>query len=305
MMFEHGRGLCLLVRKERNFMKKEYEKIILSQLKKNGGSARTFTEIYKPLKKLMSKKDLDKRLESLIKKGKVVNTGAGYAVVSDKSLIPCTVSRLKKTFGFVRSDIDDSEYFVAGKYLNGAMPGDKVLVQTYIGRNDLTEGKVALITEEKFARFTGNIVNEFGELKIVPDTLSKYAMEIEDCDLFSIKEGDKVLAEISFRGESHKDHRCRIITCFGTSHKASVCAMSVLELNGLTPMFSPEVIAEAKSVSDERSVSADAAKRLDLRDLPISLSTVLRQRILTTQFRLKERKAVTDLVFILRTFRIM
>lgn len=250
-------------------MKKEYEKAVLLQLKKFGGSVKSFTELYKPLKKNMSKKDLDHTLDSLEKQNKVICVNPGYSLASQKNLIPCTVSRLKKTFGFVRSTADDTEYFVAGRYLNGAMPGDSVLVQTYVGRNDLIEGKVVEITEEKFARFTGNIVNEFGELKIVPDTLSKYAMEIEDADLFELHEGDKVMAEISYRGTSHAEHRCRIITSFGSSLKASVCAMSVLELNGLTPIFPPEVIAEAKSVSDVRSISAELPKRLDLRDLPI------------------------------------
>ena len=255
--------------KDSKNVRKETEKTILSALKTKGGNARTFTELYKPLKKLMTKKELDRALEELIKKNKVINTGDGYILVSDKSLVPCTVSRLKKTFGFVRSDIDDKEYFVAGRYLGGAMPGDKVLVQTYVGRNDLIEGKVVEITEESFSRFTGNIVNEFGELKLVPDTLSKYAMTIEDGDLFELKEGDKVLAEICYRGDSHSKHRCRIITSFGSSLKASVCAMSVLELNGLTPIFPPEVIAEAKAVSDVRSVRAEIPDRLDLRDLPI------------------------------------
>lgn len=250
-------------------MKKEYEKAVLLQLKKFGGSVKSFTELYKPLKKKMSKKDLDHTLDSLEKQNKVICANPGYSLATQKNLIPCTVSRLKKTFGFVRSAADDTEYFVAGRYLNGAMPGDSVLVQTYVGRNDLIEGKVVEITEEKFSRFTGNIVNEFGELKIVPDTLSKYAMEIEDADLFELHEGDKVMAEISYRGTSHAEHRCRIITSFGSSLKASVCAMSVLELNGLTPIFPPEVIAEAKSVSDVRSISAELPKRLDLRDLPI------------------------------------
>lgn len=249
--------------------KNDYEKKVLEQLKKFGGSAKSFDDLYRPLKKYMRKGDLDRALGALERQNKVVYSNPGYAIVSKKNLIPCTVSRLKKTFGFVRSDADDKEYFVAGRYLNGAMPGDKVLVQTYVGRNDLIEGKVVEITEENFSRFTGNIVNEFGELKLVPDTLSKYAMKIEDAGDFKLREGDKVLAEVCHRGRSHADHKCRIIASFGSSLKASVCAMSVLELNGLTPIFPPEVIAEAKAVSDQRSVSAELPHRLDLRGLPI------------------------------------
>ena len=249
-------------------MRKEFEKFIIDRLKKNKQGL-TFDELYKPLKGQMGKRDLDKGLESLSKHGKIINTGRKYIIPADAKTIICKVSRIKKTFGFVRDTESDNEYFVAGRYLNGALPGDTVKVQTYIGRDDKTEGRVIEILEESFSRFTGNIVNEFGELKVVPDTLSKYAMKIEDPDLFELREGDKVLAEISFRGASHADHKCRIVMSFGSSLKASVCAMSVLSLNALTPIFPPEVIFEAKQVSDYRAISSEIPNRLDLRHLPI------------------------------------
>ena len=249
-------------------MRKEFEKFILDRLKKHKEGL-TFDELYKPLKAHMGKRDLDKGLEELSRAGKLINTGRGYIIASADKLVECKVSRIKKTFGFVRNVETDEEYFVAGRYLNGALPGDTVKVQTYIGRDDKLEGKVIEITEQTFSRFTGNIVNEWGELKVVPDTLSKYAMTIEQPCYFDLREGDKVLAEISFRGASHAYHRCKIIMTYGSSLKASVCAMSVLGLNGLTPIFPPEVIAEAKHVSDYRAISAEIPHRLDLRDLPI------------------------------------
>lgn len=248
-------------------MRKEYEEFILNRLKKNKNGL-SFNELYKPLSSQLTKKDLDKGLEALGKRGKVINTGRVYILASKSKLVPCKVSRVKKTFGFVRSDEDGTEYFVAGRYLNGALPGDSVMVQLYPGRDDKPEGMVMEITEESFSRFTGNIVCEFGELKVVPDTLSKYAMRIEE-NSFDLREGDKVLAEVSHRGSSHADHRCSIVMSYGSSLKASVCAMSVLGLNGLTPIFPPEVIAEARAVSDYREISREAPNRLDLRGLPI------------------------------------
>lgn len=249
-------------------MRKEFEKFVLDRLKKHKEGL-TFDELYKPLKAQLSKRDLDKGLEDLSRAGKLINTGRGYVIASGDKLIDCKVSRIKKTFGFVRNVETDEEYFVAGRYLNGALPGDLVKVQTYIGRDDKLEGKVIEITEECFSRFTGNIVSEWGELKVVPDTLSKYAMTIEQPCNFDLREGDKVLAEISHRGTSHANHRCKIVMTYGSSLKANVCAMSVLGLNGLTPIFPPEVIAEAKSVSDYRAIAAEIPNRLDLRDLPI------------------------------------
>ncbi|MCD8095855.1 MAG: ribonuclease R [Ruminococcus sp.] len=251
-------------------MKKEYEKLILSKLKKSSVPV-GFNELYKLVKPHLSKKELDKALDGLEEKQRIVQTLGGYSYTSRSKLVPCKVSRIKKTFGFVRSETDDQEYFVAGRNLKGALPGDSVLVQTYAGKDDKIEARVFKITEESFSRFTGNVVNEFGELKIVPDTLSKCAMRIENADGFDLREGDKILAEVTHRGENHSEHICTCIMSFGSSLKASVCALSVLELNGLTPMFPNEVIAEAKEVSDERSIAREISEnnRLDLRTLPI------------------------------------
>ena len=130
------------------------------------------------------------------------------------------------------------------------MPGDIVLVRTFEGKGASLEGEVQEILEENFSRFTGEIVSEFGELKIVPDTLSKYAMEFENPNGFELHEHDKVMAEITVRGSRHSEHKCTVVSSFGSSLKAAVCALSVLELNGITPVFPPEVIYEAKMVSD-------------------------------------------------------
>jgi ribonuclease R len=51
--------------------------------------------------------------------------------------------------------------------------------------------------------------------------------------------------------------------------RASSCALCVVEINGLTPVFPPQVIMEARNVSDYSRIDKEIPKRLDLRDLPI------------------------------------
>ncbi len=253
-------------------MKKEKDdtKLIFRMSEKKSYS---FKQLYKLYGKKTSKAEFNVYLKSLVDAGLIEKHGSDYRraqkIRKKKNTAECRVTRLKKTFGFVRSLEDDTEYFIAGKNFAGALPGDIVLAEIYEDKTGRSEGKVVKITERNFLRFTGNIVNEFGELKIVPDILSNYAMTIESTGGFEIREGDKALAEIVFRGKSHAEHRCRILMSFGSSLKASVCAMSVLELNGVTPIFPPEVIAEARSLNDVRSVSRLLPERLDLRGLPI------------------------------------
>ena len=149
------------------------------------------------------------------------------------------------------------------------MPGDIVLVRTFEGDGAKTEAEVKEIVEENFSRFTGEIVREFGRLKLVPDTLSKYAMEFDNPLGLELHEHDKVMAVVTQRGTRHSEHRCEVTASFGSSLKAAVCALSVLELNGITPIFPPEVIAEARRVSDPYTITEELKNRVDLRSLPI------------------------------------
>lgn len=245
----------------------EYKDMIIAKLKRSGKKPVTFKELLKSMKK----KGFDfgefvKAVDKLKAKGMIIENRSGFVLADKKSFTKCVVSRLNKTYGFVRSTDTDAEIFVTGKYLMGAMPGDVVLVKTFQGKGASPEGEVVEILEENFTKFTGEIVSEFGELKIVPDTLSKYAMSFENPLGLELHEFDKVMAEITKRGRRHSEHQCSITASFGSSLKAAVCALSVLEINGISPIFPPEVIYEAKQVSDYRRISEEISGRLDLRD---------------------------------------
>lgn len=250
-----------------NKSKIDYQKTIYNNLKKAENKPVPFKEL---LKKCRCKGfDFDQFVKSIDKmksKGDIVENNSGIMIPDKKSFMKCLVSRLNKTYGFVRNVETDEEIFVVGKFLKGAMPGDIVLVRTFEGRGASLEGEVTEILETNFARFTGEIVCEFGKLKIVPDTLSKYAMEFENPLGIEIHEHDKVLAEITSRGRRHSDHKCSIVSSYGSSLKAAVCALSVIDINGITPNFPPEVLFDAREKSDYRTIQKEAKTRLDLRD---------------------------------------
>ena len=117
----------------------------------------------------------------------------------------------------------------------GAMPGDVVLVRTFEGSGEKREAEVVEITEENFSRFTGEIITEFGQFRLVPDTLAKCTMAFDNPLGLELREHDKVMAVVTERGKRHSEHRCEITAAFGSSLRAAVCALSVLELNGITP----------------------------------------------------------------------
>ncbi|MGN1133150.1 MAG: ribonuclease R, partial [Oscillospiraceae bacterium] len=197
-------------------MKIDYKKLIYNKLKKSGKKPVTFKELLKHCRKKHF--DFDKFVKTVDKmksKGEIVEDKWGFRLVDRKKLKKCEIVKLNKTYGFARDCETGEEIFIVGKYLKGAMPQDIVLVRTFEGMGECLEGEVMEILEENFSKFTGLIVEEFGELKIVPDTLSKYAMDFDNSFGLELHEGDKVLAEITKRGEKHSQHECRIISSFG------------------------------------------------------------------------------------------
>ena len=251
-------------------MKLDYRKIIYSKLKKAGKKPLTFKELLRSCRgKGFEFEKFTKAVDKMKKNGEIMEDKFGIRLVDPKKFVKCEVVRLNKTYGFVKNLDTDEEIFVVGKYLKGAMPHDIVLVRTFKGEGACTEGEVMSIVEENFAKFTGELVSEFGVLKIVPDMLSKYAMTFENPTRLELHEGDKVVAQVTKRGNRHSEHVCEIVSSYGSSMKASACAMSVLEVNGLTPVFPSEVIYEAREVSDYSRIKEEIPNRLDLRDKPI------------------------------------
>ena len=81
--------------------------------------------------------------------------------------------------------------------------------------------------------------------------------------------------------------------------------MSVLEVNGLTPVFPGEVIYEAREVSDYSRIKEEIPTALTFVTSRYSPLTAQIQKISTMQFLLNEPKQVIFLAFTLPTFPTM
>lgn len=255
--------------KRRETKKQDYSKDIIRVIKNSNSPVPYKTLLIKCRGKKFDFKSFTVCLESMKKAGKIREDRKGFTLPKSLKLIKCEVVKLNKTYGFVRNCETNEEIFVSGKYLIGAMPGDITLVRPFKGNGTLLEGEIIEIEEENFSKFTGNIVLENGIYKVQPDSISKYAIEFDNPLGIRYKENDKILASITHRGKRHSEHKCELVSNFGSSLKASACALSVLDLNGVTPVFPDEVISEAKAVSDENAIKAEVKNRVDLRDMPI------------------------------------
>jgi len=251
-------------------MKTDYKKLIVSKLKRSGKKPVRYKELLRDCKRKHF--DIDKfndTVASMKRTGEITETKFGFSLGEKRKERSCKVVRINRTFGFVQDLETGVDYFVAGKYLMGAMPGDIVKVRVFKGKGESLEGEVTAVEQENYSRFMGEIVNEFGQLRIVPDTMCKSSMSFDNPQGLELHEGDKVIAEITHRGKRHSEHSCVITASYGSSMRASSCALCVVEINGLTPVFPPQVIMEARNVSDYSRIDKEIPKRLDLRDLPI------------------------------------
>lgn len=210
-------------------------------------------------------------LKELMRLGDVCARKKGYGLSRLFGLYTAKVVRLSGTFGFVRPELEDEEdVFVPGKFLLGAMPGDRVLYKEIPSRSGKPEGEVVDIIEEADSRLTGKIISDDGILCLLPDTMSRTPIRINRRQSVEYSEGDKVLAEICIRGKRHAEHMAKVVFSFGSADTAQSCAKAMIALHGVTEEFSFEALTEASNVPRETILTEEElSRRLDLRGEPI------------------------------------
>jgi len=243
-----------------------YKNKILLVLNQAGKKPLTRNDMIAKSKCKKSESDIfRKALDELKTDGLIFDQKKGYVLCSRMGYFKATVKRISKTFGFIEKDEDGTEVFIPGKYLLGSLPGDHVLASLIPSRTGKPEGEVLSVLEQADATVTGVLQQEYRELFIIPDTMSKTAVRVVENEC-GAKPGDKVMAKIIARGTSHSAHKAAVVSTFGSSEKASSCAMAVLRASGISIEFPEDAAEEAKKLSEAGISPQDIKNRLDLRD---------------------------------------
>lgn len=248
-----------------------YRKKIMTFLKKNGRTPLSDRELATKCRTNRGgAANFRKAVDELCHEGAICERRRGYVSSANMGYYPATIVRLSRTFGFARPEEEGAmDVFIPGKFLQGAMTKDRVLIGNIPSRSGKPEGEVLAILEEADSRLTGVIVNEDGRLMFRADTMSKTPIQIQRKDSVLYNEGEKVLAEVVFRGQRHAEHKVKIVFSFGTSTRASVCAEAMVALRGVTEEFPEEVLKQADELANVPIPAEEYQKRLDLRDTPI------------------------------------
>ena len=180
------------------------------------------------------------------------------------------VSRVSQRSGFVKSLGDlPVEFFVRGRDLCGAIPGDIVLAKMTAPADDIShspEAVVLAVLEETNSLLTGVIVAEGNKLMVLPDRLCSDPLVIAKVSkAAAMHVGDKVVFSIKKRGERHMDHTVNIVDVFGSSDTAKAGAEAYLMSNRLHVTFPDEVLLEASKLDLDEPDGDEVLRRLDLR----------------------------------------
>ncbi len=239
-------------------------KTALNKAKKRGLS---FKELMSASKVgVKGQREFRECLRFLEKNGEIIDRKTKIYATKFLDIKPATVTRLNKTFGFVKLNEDESEMFIPGKYFMGALPGDTVLVSPIPSRGTSPEGEIVKILTTGQSEFTGTLYqSEFGAY-ISPDNMIKFDLPIRLRDIGGAKIGDKVLCAITERGERHSDHKVKVIASYGDSQTAANCAQALLDLNGIKLAFPEKAQAEAIFLNQKGISQKEMVNRLDLRD---------------------------------------
>ncbi len=204
-------------------------------------------------------------LEKLIREGIILKKGESYTLSSRENCFEATVSRLSAGYGFIK-DETGTEHFVPGKFLLGAMPGDKVLARPLPQRDDRSpEAEVATILDaQPDVQLSGTIVPTEEGLCLLPDTMNICLhIDYRASEPYGI--GDKVLCLLTSRGDRHADHRVMVLVNYGSAENAENCMAARIAAEDIPVKFPEEVLTEAKKLADAGITDFDLADRLDLR----------------------------------------
>lgn len=218
-------------------------------------------------------KKLEKDLADMKRFGEITNKKGVWRIKTPSLFFTAVVTRVTPKSGFVtRQGEFPEEYFVRGRDMRGAVPGDVVLAKQTGLPDEIHHDPDCVIIDilqESDMLLTGVVVAQNNRLMVLPDRLCDEPLAIAKAGKNPLKAGDKVVFSIKSRGDRHFDHTVAIEDSFGSADDARAGAQAYMLANGLHTEFPDEVLAEAAKLGTDDIEEDEVSRRLDLRGEPI------------------------------------
>jgi len=230
--------------------------------------------------------DLRQVLEALEEDGKIYLSKRGKYVKGEAKAIVGIYRAHQKGFGFVAVSEEDTDIYIGEEYTGGAFDGDRVEVviinehgsgkrsngnkQAVAGKQSdgrKREGKIVRVIERGMTKAVGLYQRKPNQSYgfVIPDN-QKMMRDIfipEGAEKGAVN-GHKVVAEITFYGDSRKKPEGKIIEIIGHINDPGTDIMSIVKAYDLPVEFPEKVLNQAERAAKPVS-AADMEGRKDLR----------------------------------------
>ncbi|HZJ84155.1 MAG TPA: ribonuclease R, partial [Syntrophomonadaceae bacterium] len=209
----------------------------------------------------------------LEKEGEIVQTRKNkYGLPEMMNLARGTIRLSKRGYGiFLPDEGRDSEVFVYGSNLNGAMHNDRVMVRKNYTRvesdSERPEGKVIRVIKRSNKELVGTFERGRHANQVIPDDERQiYPIFVKVSKKLKVNNGDKVLVSITSWPTKDRNPEGKIVEVFGRKGEPGLDLIIVIKKHGLRNIFTEAVINEAKEALGPIDM-AQMNYRKDLRKL--------------------------------------
>ena len=185
-----------------------------------------------------------------------------YLLFTNSHLKLGTMIANKKGYGFVDIDGDD-DVFIAPTNMNGAIHGDRVVVEIISPKGIDLEGRIVKIVNRKFKQMVGEVYLEKNESYVdLDDERVKITVKLDKT--MGAMPGHKVLVKITNKLKDN-NYKGEVIKILGHKNDPGVDILSITNEMGIPDTFSDKTMEEVNNLPDE-VLEKDLYNRTDLRD---------------------------------------
>ena len=216
-------------------------------------------------------KSFKKVLKSMEKEGLIVRTKKDkFGVPERLGLVSGKLEVHQKGFGFLLPDAEgEKDVFIPSSSMNGAMNGDRVLVQ--ITREDINGKKREGEVQEILERVNKNIIGVYEDSRnfgfVVPeDSRLNQDIFISKKDRNGATEGDLVICEIVKWADKRRSPEGIVKEVLGKKGDRGLDILTIIKKYGLPEEFPDKVLSYAENIEEEIP-EKEYERRVDLRNL--------------------------------------
>lgn len=216
-------------------------------------------------------KSFKKVLKTMEKEGLIVRTKKDkFGVPERLGLISGKLEVHSKGYGFLIPETEgEKDVFVPSSSMNGAMNGDKVLVQ--ITREDINGKKREGEVKEVLSRANNKIIGVYEDSRnfgfVVPeDSRLNQDIFISKKDRNGANEGDLVICEIVKWADKRRSPEGVVKEVLGKKGDKGLDILTIIKKYGLPEEFPAKVLNYAENIEEEIP-EKEYSRRVDLRNL--------------------------------------